>query len=126
LYLGRGDEWGYVPMSAAVQNASRKYQYFSYEASFLSLILAKYYSGDQTKKNELGAACGTCEGRGEQVLTGCWWGILRKRNPFTYLRVDGKEILKWILNGLDVSGSGQEQVAVFCECGNKPPGFIKC
>jgi hypothetical protein len=86
LYLGRGNEWGYVPVSAAVQNASRKYQYFSYEASLLSLILAKYYSGDQTKKNELCAACGTCGGRGDEVLTGFWWGILKDRNPFTYLR----------------------------------------
>jgi len=42
----------------------------------------------------------------EEVLTGFWWGILSERNHFKYLRVDGKIILKWIFNGLDLSGSG--------------------
>jgi hypothetical protein len=28
--------------------------------------------------------------------------------------------------GLYQSGLGQEQVAVCCECGNKPSGSIKC
>jgi hypothetical protein len=29
-------------------------------------------------------------------------------------------------HGLDWAGSGQEQVAGSCECGNEPPGPIKC
>jgi hypothetical protein len=42
----------------------------------------------------------------------------------------GKIILKWIFRkwdeeqGLDVSVSGQGQVAGFCECGNEPSGSI--
>jgi hypothetical protein len=29
-------------------------------------------------------------------------------------------------HGLDLAGSGQGQVAGSCECGNEPPGSIKC
>ena len=29
-------------------------------------------------------------------------------------------------HGLDLSGSGQGQVASTCECGNELPGSIKC
>jgi hypothetical protein len=45
--------------------------------------------------------------------------------------VDGGIILKYIFrkwdrgNGLDLSGSGHEQVANCCECGNEPSGSIK-
>jgi hypothetical protein len=59
----------------------------------------------------------------EEVPTGIWWGILRERNHFKYLRVDGKEILKWIFNGLELAGSGYGQVADSRECGNKPSDF---
>ena len=46
--------------------------------------------------------------------------------------VDGRIILKWILDkcdgghGLDGSGSGYGQVAGSCECVKEPSGFIKC
>ena len=47
--------------------------------------------------------------------------------------VNGRVILKWILEELDGErdglarfGSGQGQVADYCECCNEPPGFIKC
>jgi hypothetical protein len=46
--------------------------------------------------------------------------------------VCGRIILKWILKkcdrgiGLDWSGWGKGQLAGCCECGNEPPGFIKC
>jgi hypothetical protein len=45
--------------------------------------------------------------------------------------VDGRIILKWIErldggHGLDQSGSGQGQVAGFCECSDEPSGSIKC
>ena len=46
--------------------------------------------------------------------------------------VDGIIILNWIFekwdggHGLDRSGSGQGQVAGFCECCKEPSGSIKC
>ena len=46
--------------------------------------------------------------------------------------VDGRVILKWFFKicdrgtGLDLSGTGQGQVASSCEYGNEPSGFIKC
>jgi hypothetical protein len=46
--------------------------------------------------------------------------------------LNGRIILKWTLkigigsHGLDCSGSGEGQVAGFCECGNEPSGCIKC
>jgi hypothetical protein len=30
------------------------------------------------------------------------------------------------MGGLYCSGSGQGHVSGCCECGNEPPGFIKC
>jgi hypothetical protein len=47
------------------------------------------------------------------------------------LGLDGRIILTWILqkcdggHGLDLSGSGQGQVAGACECGNESLGSIK-
>jgi hypothetical protein len=45
--------------------------------------------------------------------------------------MDGRLILNWIFKKLDVrglrldrSGSGQEEVAGVCECGNELSGFI--
>jgi hypothetical protein len=46
--------------------------------------------------------------------------------------VDGRIISTWTFkklnrgNGLDWAGSGQGQVAGSFECGNEPPGSIKC
>jgi len=38
-------------------------------AALLSLLLTKYYSGDQIKKNEMGGTCST-HGRGERCIQG--------------------------------------------------------
>jgi hypothetical protein len=43
-----------------------------------SVLLTKYHSGDQTKKNDMGKACSTYLGKGD-VNPGFWWGNLRKR-----------------------------------------------
>jgi hypothetical protein len=61
--------------------------------------------------------------------------LMEKHEGTNHLKdrgVDGRMILKWILekwdvrHGLGRSGSGQKQVAGSCECGNKPSGSIKC
>ena len=63
-------------------------------------------------------------GRGE-VYTRFWWGNLREGYHLEYPGVDGRIILKWIVekwdvkHGLDRSGSGQEQVVGSRECRNK-------
>jgi hypothetical protein len=56
---------------------------------------------------------------------------LREGDYLEYGRIDGRTILKWILekwNGrghrLDSSGSRYRQVAVSCECCNEPSGSI--
>jgi hypothetical protein len=65
------------------------------------------------------------------VYTGFWWGNLRKRDHLGDPGVDGRIILKYIFrkwerrHGLDLSGSGQGQVAGCCECGNEPLGSIQ-
>jgi hypothetical protein len=46
------------------------------------------YSGDETKKNEIGGACGTY---GQQE--GFWWGHLNKKH-LEDLCIDGRIILK--------------------------------
>jgi hypothetical protein len=63
-----------------------------------------------------------------------YWENLREGDHLEETGVDGRIILKWIFerldggggHGLDQSGSGQGQVAGFCECGNEPSGFVKC
>ena len=58
-----------------------------------------------------------------EVDTGVWWGNLRERDQLEDLGVDGK--IKMDLyeegwgHGLDLSGSGQTQVAGSCECSNE-------
>ena len=65
------------------------------------------------------------------MLTGFWWGNLREGDNLKDPGVDGRKILRWILekcdwgHGLDRSDSGQEQVAVSCECGDESSGCIK-
>jgi hypothetical protein len=56
---------------------------------------------------------------------------LNERDQLEHLGIDGKVILKWIINrvfgrGLDIAASGQEQVADWFEDGNEPSGPKKC
>ena len=65
------------------------------------------------------------------MCTGFWWGNLREGNHWGDPGVDGRIILGWIFgkwdrgHRLDLSGSGEGQVAGCCEYGNKPSGSIK-
>ena len=64
--------------------------------------------------------------------TGFWWGKLRERGHLEDPGIDERIILRWIYrnwvgrHGMDGSGSGYEQVADTCECGNEPSSSIKC
>jgi hypothetical protein len=71
-----------------------------------------------------------CMGKRE-MHTGFWWGDLSEGDHLGDPGVDGRIILKWMFkkwdgHGLDGAGSGWGQVAGSCECGNEPPGSIKC
>jgi hypothetical protein len=65
-----------------------------------SLLLTKYYSGDQIQKNEMGGACSTY--RGEDRCKQFWWGKLRERDHFGDPGVDEKIIIRWIFRKRDV------------------------
>ena len=43
----------------------------------MSVLLTKYYMGDQTEKNELDGARSTYGG---EMYTGFWWGNLREKD----------------------------------------------
>jgi hypothetical protein len=56
------------------------------------VLLPKYYSGDQVKKNEMGGACSTCEER-----RGAYRVLVKKPGGKSHLEdlvVDGRVILK--------------------------------
>ena len=70
-----------------------------------SVPLAKYYSGDQIKKNEMSGSCDTYMGGGE-VRTWFWWINLRGSDHLEDLGVDGRIILKWIFKNIDGAWTG--------------------
>ena len=82
--------------------------------SLLHLLLAKYFSGDQMKKNEMGGAFSTYGGGEKRCIQGFGWGNLRGTDHLEDPGLDGRIILKWISNkldrgwehGLDLSASG--------------------
>ena len=64
--------------------------------------------------------------------TGFWWGNVMERGHLEGTVIYREIILKWIFrmsdvgHGLNLSGSGYEQVAGSCERGNEPSASIKC
>jgi hypothetical protein len=69
---------------------------------FVVVLLNEYYSGDQTKKNDIGGACRTCGRRGE-VRTGFWWGNMKERDNLEEPGVRRRLILEWISKKRDES-----------------------
>jgi hypothetical protein len=66
-----------------------------------------------------------------EVHTGFWWGNLREGDHLGDPGVDGRMILKWTFKKCDGSMNWIELAqdrdgAGSCECGNEPPGSIKC
>jgi hypothetical protein len=59
----------------------------------------KIYLKMQSKKNEMGRACGTYGSQEE--CTGFCWRDLRERDYLEDLGIDGRIILKWILKKWD-------------------------
>jgi len=57
-------------------------------------VLTERYSGDQSKKVEVGGACSSM-GRGE-VDKGFWWGYVTERDHLEDLGVDGRIQFKCI------------------------------
>jgi hypothetical protein len=86
--------------------------------------------GNQLDKNDMGGACSTYGGKRE-VHKGFWWGDLREGDHLGHTDVDGRIILKWICKKWDGAWTGLSwlrigHMASSCECGNEPPGSIKC
>jgi len=86
------------------------------------VLLIKYYSGEQIEY-KMGGVCSTY-GTYERFIE-CFGGNLRERDHWEIPGVDVKIILRWIFRkwnvayGLDLSDSGQGQVADTSECGNE-------
>jgi hypothetical protein len=57
------------------------------------VLFAKYYSGDQIRKDEKGGACSTY-GRQERCIQGFGGGNLRERENLEDLGVGGRIIIK--------------------------------
>ena len=67
----------------------------------------------------------------EEVRTGFWWGRHEVKRPLerpTHRWYDINKDLQEVGSELvlDLSGSGQGQVAGSCEGGNEPSGYRKC
>ena len=65
-----------------------------------SVPITKYYSCNQTKKNEMGSECGMYGGQ-VKCIQGFGGGDLRERGHLEVLVVDGSVVLKWIFNKWD-------------------------
>jgi len=63
------------------------------------ILLLLSHKGD----SEMGRACGTYGGQ-EKCIQGVWRGSVKQRLNMEGLGAVGKIILKWILNGLELSG----------------------
>jgi hypothetical protein len=76
----------------------------------MSVLIIKYYSGEQIKKNEVGGACSTYGGG---VHTGFWWGDLREGGHLENQGVDRTIILKLIFKkwdgGMDWISTAQDR-----------------
>jgi hypothetical protein len=101
-------------------------KHWSLHISITSLY-AKYYSGVQIKKNEMGWACSMYGG--EERCIQDFGGRPEWGRPCGRPRHRWEDIIKmdlqevgWGGHGLGWSGSGQGQVVSSCECGNEPSG----
>jgi hypothetical protein len=93
------------------------------------VCLAKYYSDDQIKENEMSKACGTYGGRGEKNAhsfgadrldhTGIGGSVINSKARLTELEYGG-------VDSIHLAQDRWAQVAGCCEHGNKPLGSIKC
>jgi hypothetical protein len=66
-----------------------------------------------------------------EVHTGFWWGDLREDDHLGDPGIDVRIILNWIFKKWGGAWTGLSwlrigTVAGSCECGNEPPGSIKC
>ena len=65
-----------------------------------------------------------------EAYTGFWWENLRERDHLGDPGRNGRIILRWIFRtwdvafGLERAGSGFEQVAGICDCGNELSALI--
>jgi hypothetical protein len=64
-------------------------------AALCSVLVSKYYSDDQIKKNEMGGSCSIHE-RKKEVHTGFGWGGLMEKDHLEDLSVGRRTILKRI------------------------------
>jgi hypothetical protein len=71
-----------------------------HNGGLMSVLLTKDYAGDKINVNGMGGECGTYGGQ-ERCMHGFGVGDQRKSDPLEYIGVDGRMILKCILNKWD-------------------------